>query len=554
MKKILIVLVLLALATHTVAQDLIAPTSQCQGAACTCQGCPNNGGSVPVNDPICISTPPTIAPPACATPTVTPPVITPPTVCIPTVNAPSICVPTLNAPCVVAPPTVTPPSPIIPVVKPPTYTPPGYPTQVPPPTYVPVKPQGPVINLPTPPPSFCNDDTLSNLFTLSFRFSCRPNVALQSCLGEVLWNNVIIKTIIPTDNIFHTFTIKVAAVVGKNSLQFVGAGTSDSYGLLIDDVSLVRDGTTVNIVVNGDFSSPNVYGSWGIFTDIQGWKGIGIEIGFHTAYGIGTSQECELDGNQNYEITQYFIFDNQYNLLQDLASCSDPFPSRDLTYTLSFDWAVRTVGSSNLDSSQANVLWNNFVLDSLKYTGSNAGVNHASYLVQLQSGDNLLQFDGTGLDDSFGVTIDNVKLVSADNSTNLVVNGDFSNPNVGSGFQYYAGGIYGWSAAKAEVGASFRYNLNWPAGQVIELDSDSNQRYTQVIKISELLYGQLLLQVQQINGNSQVNSATNLAVHNAQANINSQQSQIQSAVQAKINLLGVHFAQYMSGLYHCTAE
>ncbi len=516
MKKILIALVLLALATHTLAQGDVISTTPCQGAACTCQGCPNNGGSVPVNDQICISTPTTIAPPACATPTVRPPVITPPSVCIPTIDGPSISVPTLNAPCVVAPPTVNAPTPIIPVVRPPTYTPPTLPPQVPPPNQVPTAPQGPVITLPNRPPSYCdNDDAQSKFFTLSFKYSCRPNVALQSCLGEVLWNNVIIKTIIPTDNIFHTFTIRVAAAVGKNSLQFVGAGISDSYGLLIDDVSLVRDGTTANIVVNGDFSSPNVHGSWGIFTDILGWKGIGIEIGHPSAYGIGSSQQCELDGNQNYEITQYFIFDNQYNILKDLASCSDPFPNRDLTYTLSFDWAVRTVNINNLESSQANVLWNNFVIASLRYTGNNAGVNRASYSVQLQSGDNILQFDGTGLEDSFGISIDNVKLVSAYNTTNLIVNGDFSTPNVGSGFQYYAGGIYGWSAAKAEVGASFRYNLNWPAGQVIELDSDSNQRYTQVITISQLLYGQLLLQVQQNIGNNRVISATNLAIDNA---------------------------------------
>jgi hypothetical protein len=113
-------------------------------------------------------------------------------------------------------------------------------------------------------------------------------------------------------------------------------------------------------------------------------------------------------------------------------------------------------------------------------------------------------------------------LFSVYNSNNLVVNGDFSNPNVGSGFQYFTGGIPGWYAAKAEVGASFRYNPNWPAGQVAELDSDSNQRYTQVITISQQIYSQLLLQVQQANGNGKVISATNLAVHNAHANINGQ--------------------------------
>jgi hypothetical protein len=93
----------------------------------------------------------------------------------------------------------------------------------------------------------------------------------------------------------------VTAAVGKNTLQFVGAGTSDSYGLLIDDVSLVRAGTTQNIVVNGNFENPNVYGSWQIKTDILGWRGVGIEIGFGpSAYGIGNSQLCELDGNRNY--------------------------------------------------------------------------------------------------------------------------------------------------------------------------------------------------------------------------------------------------------------
>lgn len=255
MKKILIALLLITLATHALTQD-VSTVSACQGGpACGCQGCPNNGGSVPVNSPIIVSTSATIAAPACATPTVKPPVITPPSVCIPTIDAPCIDVPTLNAPCVVAPPTVTPPSPVIPVVTPPKYTPPSFPTQVPPPTYIPVAPKPPVIILPTAPPSYCDhDDSQSNKFTLTFKWACRPNVAFDSCLGEVVWNNVIILTIAPSNYLINTTTVLVVtASVGKNTLQFVGAGTSDSYGLLIDDVSLVRSGTTQNIVVNGGF-------------------------------------------------------------------------------------------------------------------------------------------------------------------------------------------------------------------------------------------------------------------------------------------------------------
>jgi len=47
--------------------------------------------------------------------------------------------------------------------------------------------------------------------------------------------------------------VNVTVSEGQNSLQIEGAGTSDSYGLAIDNVKLVRVGAAQNIVVNGDF-------------------------------------------------------------------------------------------------------------------------------------------------------------------------------------------------------------------------------------------------------------------------------------------------------------
>lgn len=117
---------------------------------------------------------------------------------------------------------------------------------------------------------------------------------------------------------------------------------------------------------------------------------------------------------------------------------------------------------------------------------NNRGINHANIAVDLRAGDNVVQFDGTSFSDAFGISIDNVKLTSRFNSKNLIVNGDFNEPCVGSGWSYYKGGIPGWSAVLAEVGdGRNNYNCNWRSGQVIELDSDSNQRYTQVVKISD---------------------------------------------------------------------
>jgi hypothetical protein len=287
--------------------------------------------------------------------------------------------------------------------------------------------------------------------------------------------------------------IAVTVRTGRNALQFIGAGTSDGYGLIIDGIQLVRLGITANIVLNGDFSNPNVQGSWGLFNGISGWNGVGIEVGYASNYGIGTNQQCELDGSVNYEISQYFTFDNLYNQIsnENIATCNSPQSAAALKYTLEFDWAIRTLGAANTDTSKANILWNDVVIASLGCNG-NQGINHASLTVSLNAGDNFLQFDGTSSSDTYGVTIDNVRLTSAYNCTNLIVNGDFSSPCVGSGWNYYNGGIAGWSAAKAEVGGGNNYNSKWASGQVIELDSDSNQRYTQLINISQSLYAQLV--------------------------------------------------------------
>ena len=548
MKNIMLPIVLIALVGLASATN-VQTVQSCQA----CQNC--NCDGVPVNQPIIINTPPTIAPPACATPDVNPPVIAPPTVNIPTIDPLCLNVPTLTPPNVVPPPTVTPPKPIIPIVRPPTYTPPTLPPQVPPPTVIPTLPPRPNIPLPPRPTRDCDYTPESNQFTLSFSYVCRNNVPFQSCLGEVVWNNFIIYSIIPTDYSVQTRTLTVTALVGRNTLQFSGAGTSDSFGLLIDDARLIRG--SVDIVVNGDFQLPNVP-SWGLFTDISGWRGYEIEIGKGNAvYGLlgsTTNQVCELDGNRNYQITQTFLFDSLFNFVKDeVAACPDPFPGQSLKYRLEFDWAVRTVGINNFDSSKANVLWNDYIVGSLQYSGF-TGVSHASFDIVLKAGQNTLQFDGTSFSDSYGITIDNVKVFSIYNSTNLVVNGDFALPNVGSGWQYLANGLIpGWSAVTGEIGHTSNYNPSWGAGQVLELDSTENQRYTQVITIAQSLYDVLLFQVKQIVGNAQVTASTNLAIQNGQAAINSQLAQLNSAVQCSISLAGFEFNNYLQSLYQCNA-
>ena len=399
---------------------------------------------------------------------------------------------------------------------------------------------------------------MSNKFTLSFQFACRAGVAFRSCLGSVSFNNIIVQSIVPNNYNWNTVNLAITVQPGRNALQFSGAGISDSFGLLIDNVRFVRQGTSQNIVVNGDFSSPYVFQSWNIFNDINGWFGTGIKIGFGpNAFGApGLSQMVELDGNANYQITQYFRFDNQFRQVsdRDIAACNNPFPGTTLTYKLEFNWAVRSnFGAIPFDTSMGNVLWNNVVLDSLHYgKNNNARLNRASYNVILNAGENVLQFDGTSLSDTYGLTIDNVRLFSTRNSSNLVVNGDFLSPSVGAARNYFNGGIQGWSAVRAEVGFGAIYNPGWVNTQVLSLDSGANQRYTQVITISQALYSQLVFQIRQIQGSAQVIGATNLAVQGGQNNVNSQLANINNAVQIQINVVASQFNSYLNNLYRCT--
>lgn len=88
------------------------------------------------------------------------------------------------------------------------------------------------------------------------------------------------------------------------------------------------------------------------------------------------------------------------------------------------------------------------------------------------------------MSDSFGLDIANVKLDRCGESS-IIKNGDFSNNCLGKAtWGYFKGGIPGWKANNAELGICHNYNTYWPNnGQVcLELDSDTNQRYIQVVR------------------------------------------------------------------------
>ena len=79
-------------------------------------------------------------------------------------------------------------------------------------------------------------------------------------------NGAIIKTIIPNSRKIVPFnmTFDVPTRPNKTSYNFSleGAGTLDGLGLGIDNVKFYQQGTTNNLIQNGDFESPKFNNSW----------------------------------------------------------------------------------------------------------------------------------------------------------------------------------------------------------------------------------------------------------------------------------------------------
>lgn len=412
----------------------------------------------------------------------------------------------------------------------------------PPPTYCP------------PPPPSWEDDKLTRKFHLQFEFACRQNVAFKSCEGNIIWNDEIILSIVPTDYNKHVVNLVVYVDAGDNKLQIEGAGLSDSYGLTIDNVKLVRDGTTTNIVVNGGFQSPNVGSSWGVFNNIPGWEGVGIEIGWGNIYNSQwSSQVVELDGHKNFQITQRWTFDSDFKLTQQVSCEVNSFNGKTVWFKLTFDWAARANGVQSPVTSYGNVLWNNEVVGTL--TANDYDVHHETIYVKLKPGNNLLQIDGASNSDSYGANVDNVRLTSPYTNYNLVLNGEFENPDTGNGWSFFVGGIPHWKAVKAEVGHCHDvYNSNWPMSseQCIELDSDSNQRYTQTITISQLKFNQILVSQAASEGSQAVCDYVAQAEHCAEQEANSAVAQAGQNVYCTIDMTASNFNDYLCNLYQFT--
>ena len=222
-----------------------------------------------------------------------------------------------------------------------------------------------------------------------------------------------------------------------------------------------------------------------------------------------------------------------------------------LLYKLSLKWSARTKGVSSLATSVGVVVWNDVIVGNL--VPSDDDIQHSTFDVVLLPGKNVLHIDGAGNSDSYGLVVDKVSLSSVFDSSNLIKNGDFEHPSVNPhSFQYIDGGIPHWEALRAEVGDCRIYNDEWNSfghNQCIELDSDGNQRYTQVVKVGVHEYAKLVLKANQVAKTGALISCVQQTAGSAIAKHYFLKHKFEGIIKAKSILLGKVFQEYLSDLY-----
>ena len=105
-------------------------------------------------------------------------------------------------------------------------------------------------------------------------------------------------------------------------------------------------------------------------------------------------------------------------------------------------------------------------------------IHNNVYPVKVEVGDNNVKFEGAGVDDSYGLTIDNVKFIRKGTSTDLAENGGFEKPDLGKGWKVFPE-IPGWKGKGIEVGWGKIYNKDWNS-QIVELDGHKHGYLSQI--------------------------------------------------------------------------
>ncbi|RZM78118.1 hemolysin-type calcium-binding protein [Pseudoalteromonas rubra] len=156
-------------------------------------------------------------------------------------------------------------------------------------------------------------------YVVSFYYSPRVSNNATTNKATVYWDDQVIAELNGTQRGWQHYTINVTASSNESTLKFVGAGNSDSYGALLDNVSVSADCVTGLFGINNYGSAE---GGYVYYFDIDAGQYSKVSGVTHTASNIASKDgvlyfmeqtnsktkastlwALDLNGNQQYSIT-----------------------------------------------------------------------------------------------------------------------------------------------------------------------------------------------------------------------------------------------------------
>jgi hypothetical protein len=124
-------------------------------------------------------------------------------------------------------------------------------------------------------PVVCSN-TATRTYNLQFDWAPRTvnTKNLTTSQANVWFNSILVTSLLATEstNGVNHFSGNVAFSACTNVLSFDGTGRGDAKGISIANVKLFAPSSTTNLIVNGDFASPDVDNTYRYINGgIPGW-------------------------------------------------------------------------------------------------------------------------------------------------------------------------------------------------------------------------------------------------------------------------------------------
>jgi YD repeat-containing protein len=218
---------------------------------------------------------------------------------------------------------------------------------------------------------------------------------------EVYWNGALVGRVSSHDTTMATKGFTVTSVEGDNILRFREVGVTDGQGVYLDNVRLNTTVTPPNLIINGSFEesaelwAENINGRINE-GNIPGW--VKANNGMFEQISSGNLGVSASDGNFYLDMEGGGA-DSRMDISQTIRGLA---PGKALT--LKFDFA----NTAPTNSGVLEVYWNNALIATI--SSQETVMTTKTFSVTSKGGDNKLRFRETGVQDSRGVSIDNVRL------------------------------------------------------------------------------------------------------------------------------------------------